>query len=174
MIQKISFLFIPLILLFSIGYSIVKKNNAYDSFLKGVKETLPLFLDIFPSLLAMFLCVSLLKACGIIEDIKSFALVFFPKGEEIIDLTPMILFRPISGSASISCFDSLIKEFGPDSFIVKMASSIQGSTDTTVYVLALYFSYVNIKKWKHALKCGLMTDLVGIIVGIILSYIFFK
>ena len=174
MLNNISLIFVPLLVLFSIGYSYAKKNNAYSSFVNGVKDGLPLFKELFPSIIAMLLCVTLLKTCGIVDDIKSLLIRWIPRSETIIDLTPMILFRPISGSASIACFDAICKTLGPDSFTAKIAATIQGSTDTTIYILALYFGSVGITKWKHALKTGLLTDLVGIVVGIILAIVFFN
>ena len=172
--EKFSLIFIPLLVLFAVGYSFAKKNNAYNSFINGVKEGLPLFKELFPTIIGMLLCVTLLKSCGIIDDLKLLLTSFIPKSEAIIDLTPMILFRPISGSASIACFDTICKTLGPDSLTAKIASTIQGSTDTTIYILALYFGTVKVTKWKHALKTGLLTDLVGIVVGIVLALIFLK
>ena len=160
--------------LFAVGYSFAKKNNAYNSFVNGVKDGLPLFKELFPTIIGMLLCVTLLKSCGIIDDLKLLLTSFILKSEAIIDLTPMILFRPISGSASIACFDTICKTLGPDSLTAKIASTIQGSTDTTIYILALYFGTVKVTKWKHALKTGLLTDLVGIIIGIVLALIFLK
>lgn len=172
--EKFSLIFIPLLVLFAVGYSFAKKNNAYNSFVNGVKDGLPLFKKLFPTIIGMLLCVTLLKSCGIIDDLKLLLTSFIPKSEAIIDLTPMILFRPISGSASIACFDTICKTLGPDSLTAKIASTIQGSTDTTIYILALYFGTVKVTKWKHALKTGLLTDLVGIVVGIVLALIFLK
>lgn len=172
--EKFSLIFIPLLVLFAVGYSFAKKNNAYNSFVNGVKDGLPLFKELFPTIIGMLLCVTLLKSCGIIDDLKLLLTSFIPKSEAIIDLTPMILFRPISGSASIACFDTICKTLGPDSLTAKIASTIQGSTDTTIYILALYFGTVKVTKWKHALKTGLLTDLVGIIIGIVLALIFLK
>ncbi len=172
--EKFSLIFIPLLVLFAVGYSFAKKNNAYNSFVNGVKDGLPLFKELFPTIIGMLLCVTLLKSCGIIDDLKLLLTSFIPKSEAIIDLTPMILFRPISGSASIACFDTICKTLGPDSLTAKIASTIQGSTDTTIYILALYFGTVKVTKWKHALKTGLLTDLVGIVVGIVLALIFLK
>ncbi len=174
MASKISLIFIPLLVLLAIGYSLAKKNNAYSSFIKGVEEGLPLFKELFPSIIAMLLCVTLLKSCGLIDDIKSVMMKWIPQSETIIDLTPMILFRPISGSASIACFDAICKTLGPDSFTAKIAATIQGSTDTTIYILALYFGSVGVTKWKHALKTGLLTDVVGIVIGIVLAVIFLR
>lgn len=172
--EKFSLVFIPLLVLFAVGYSFAKKNNAYNSFVNGVKDGLPLFKELFPTIIGMLLCVTLLKSCGIIDDLKLLLTSFIPKSEAIIDLTPMILFRPISGSASIACFDTICKTLGPDSLTAKIASTIQGSTDTTIYILALYFGTVKVTKWKHALKTGLLTDLVGIVVGIVLALIFLR
>lgn len=173
MASKISLIFIPLLVLLAVGYSLAKKNNAYSSFVKGVFEGLPLFKELFPSVIAMLLCVTLLKTCGLIDDIKSLMMKWIPQSETIIDLTPMILFRPISGSASVACFDAICKTLGPDSLTAKIAATIQGATDTTIYILALYFGSVGVTKWKHALKTGLLTDAVGIVVGIVLALLFF-
>ena len=129
--NKVSLIFIPLLILFVIIYSFKKKNNAYDSFLRGSKEGLNLFSEVFPSVLGMLLCVTLLKSCGIIEDIKNILIRFIPGLTDFVDITPMIMFRPISGSASIAVLDQICAG-GPDSFACKMASTIQGSTDTTI------------------------------------------
>ena len=171
--NSFSLIFIPLLIIFIIIYSFIKKNNAYNSFLKGTKEGLNLFSEVFPSVLGMLLCVTLLSACGLIEDIKLLLSKILPGLVEFIEVIPMVLFRPISGSASIAVLDQICSG-GPDSFACKMASTIQGSTDTTIYVLSLYFTTVGISKWKHALKVGLLADVIGIGVGILLSLIFLK
>ena len=171
--NNISLICIPLLVLLTILYSIKKKNNAYTSFMKGTKEGLNLFNEVFPRVLGMLLCVTLLNTCGIIEDLKILLTKFLPGFNDFIDITPMVLFRPISGSASVAVLDQICAG-GPDSFSCKMASTIQGSTDTTIYVLSLYFTTVGITKWKHALKVGLLADVIGIGVGIFLSFIFLK
>ncbi|MBE6143398.1 MAG: spore maturation protein [Erysipelotrichaceae bacterium] len=171
--NSFSLIFIPLLIIFIIIYSFVKKNNAYNSFLKGTKEGLNLFSEVFPSVLGMLLCVTLLSACGLIEDIKLLLSKILPGLVEFIEVIPMVLFRPISGSASIAVLDQICSG-GPDSFACKMASTIQGSTDTTIYVLSLYFTTVGVSKWKHALKVGLLADVIGIGVGILLSLMFLK
>ena len=171
--NKVSLIFIPILILFVIIYSIYKRNNAYSSFLKGSKEGLSLFTEVFPSVLGMLLCVTLLSACGLIEDVKSLLVNIIPGFSEFIEITPMVLFRPISGSASIAVLDRICSG-GPDSFACKMASTIQGSTDTTIYVLSLYFTTVGITKWKHALHVGLLADVIGISIGILLSFLFLK
>ena len=121
----------------------------------------------------MVMAVSLLKSCGILKDLAALLGRIFPSANLIADLTPMVIFRPISGSASIAALSSICAS-DADSLSCKIASTIQGSTDTTIYVLALYFSSVGITKWKHALPVGLFADFVGMSIAIILGLLFFR
>ena len=139
----------------------------------GAKEGMGLIKEIFPTLLAMLSIITLLRASGMISDLGEFLYRSLNLDKSSSELIPLILFRPISGSASISVFSSVCKEYGPDSMVCKVGSVIQGSTDTTLYVLSLYFSSIGIVKWKHSLKSGLIADFVGISVGVILSILFF-
>ena len=166
-----SLIFIPLPIIFIIIFSIIKRKNAYSSFIKGSKEGLNFFKEVFPSILAMLFCVTLLKSSGLIEDISKLISKIFPGINNFIEIIPMIIFRPVSGSASVAVLDSICKN-DVDGIACKMASTIQGSTDTTIYVLCLYFTSVGVTKWKHALKVGLFADIVGISVGIILTLVF--
>jgi len=166
-----SLLFIPILIIFVIAFSIFKKKNAYQSFIDGSREGLDLFKEVFPSILAMLLCVKLLKSSGLINDAALILSRLVPTLGDYTEIVPMVLFRPISGSASIAVLDSICQT-DADSFVCKMASTIQGSTDTTIYVLALYFTSVGVTKWKHALKVGLFADIVGITIGILLSFLF--
>lgn len=168
-----SLIFIPILVLFVIVYSLIKKNNAYNSFIRGSKDGLKLFAEVFPSIIAMLFCVKLLKTSGIISDISLLMGRVIPGLNQYTEIVPMVLFRPISGSASVAVLDSICKE-NADGFVCKMASTIQGSTDTTIYVLALYFTSVGVTRWKHALKVGLLADAAGITMGIILSILFLK
>lgn len=168
-----SLLFIPLLVLLIVIFSIVKKKNAYHSFIKGTREGLSLFTEVFPSIMAMLLCVNLLKASGLIQDISAVIGNLVSGLDRYTEIVPMILFRPVSGSASVAVLDSICKT-DANGFVCKMASTIQGSTDTTIYVLALYFTSVGVTKWKHALKVGLFADVVGITIGILLSVLFLK
>jgi spore maturation protein B len=169
--NNISLIFIPLFILFVILYSLYKKNNAYNSFIKGTKEGLSLFKEVFPSVCAMLLAVTLLKNCGLIDDLKNIVNSYIPYTNLFSDILPMVIFRPISGSASIALLDQICSS-GGDSFSCKVASTIQGSTDTTIYVLSLYFTSVGITKWKHALQVGLLADAIGITSGILLAVLF--
>ena len=169
---SVSYFIIPFILVFTLIIASIKKINAYDSFLKGAKEGMGLVIEVFPTLLATLGIVGVLRGCGIISDFGSLIANVFNIDKSSSELIPLILFRPISGSASIRVFSSVCSEYGADSLVCKVGSVIQGSTDTTLYVLSLYFSSIGVTKWKHALKSGLIADVVGIGIGIILSIVF--
>jgi len=174
MLAKISLFMIPLLIVVALILSWIKKKKPYDSFIKGTKEGLGLFKEVFPSVLAMLFAVTMLRSCGLLEDLSQLLQKVFTQANLIADITPMLIFRPISGSASIATLSNICTTSGADSLSCKIASTIQGSTDTTLYVLALYFSSVGITKWKHALQVGLFADFVGMGAGIILALIFLQ
>ena len=151
-------------------YAVLKKKDAYTSFTAGAKEGLALFTDIFPGLLAMMLAVSLLRNTGLFTLLGTCLQPIF--NGIPIDVFAMSLFRPISGGASMAIMIDIFKTSGVDSLAGKMASVIQGSTDTTLYVISLYFSTVGITKIKNALWIGLFADFVGISVAVILVQLF--
>ena len=152
---------------------LIKRKNCYDSFVNGVEESFPLIKEIFPSLMAMVVAVNLLRTCGFIEDLSAFLSSRFNKANYFIELLPMIVFRPISGSASISVINNICTTHGPDSLLCRTVSAIQGSTDTTFYVIALYYSSIGVKKYRHTLVTGLLADVIGIFSAITLTLLMF-
>lgn len=173
MFNTISFLVVPILVLLTIGLAIKKKVNGYDTFLVGVKEGMGLFVEVFPTLIATVTAVAILRGSGFVSDIGNMVKDLFKVNGELVEIIPMVLFRPISGSASMSVFNSICSVNGADSFLCKTSAVIQGSTDTTLYVLSLYFSSIGVTKWKHSLKAGLIADVAGIAIGLMLSVIFF-
>ena len=170
----ISIVILPLIVLSIILYGYKKKINIYDSFLKGVLEGLKTSVSIFPNIIAMIFAVNLLISSGFIEYIFSFLTPTLDKFNLSTDILSMAFFRPISGNASLAIMNNIFEVFGPDSLMGRLASTLQGSTDTTFYVLALYFGSVGIKKTRYALGVGLFADFVGMILAFVLVYLFFK
>lgn len=169
----VSKLIIPLFILTIIFYGLIKKINIYDSFLNGAKEGLTTCYNIFPSIIAMVFAVNIFLNSNFLEHLFSFLIPILSKINLPIDILPMAVLRPISGTASLSIMNDIFTKYGPDSFVGLLASTIQGSTDTTIYVLALYFSSIKITKTRHALINGLFADLVGIIISfIVVSLIF--
>lgn len=173
MVSAISFMIVPILILITVFLAIKKKVKGYDKFLLGVKDGMSLFKEVFPTLIAMVSAVAILRGSGFISDVGELLKEVFKINGDAVELVPMILFRPISGSASMTVFNSVCAANGADSFLCRTSAIIQGSTDTTLYVLSLYFSSIGVTKWKHSLKAGLIADAVGITVGIILSIIFF-
>ena len=170
----ISIIILPLIVLSIIIYGYRSKINIYESFLNGVLEGLKTVLKIFPNLLAMIFAVNILIRSGFINYISSFLNPILSKYNLSTEIVSMSLFRPISGTASLAILNDILKVFGPDSFMGRLASTIQGSTDTTFYVLALYFGSIGIKKTRYALPVGLFADLIGIITSFLIVYFFFR
>lgn len=169
----LSIIILPLIVLIIVIYGYKKKINIYDSFLRGVLEGLKTSVSIFPNMIAMIFAVNLLMSSGFIEYIFSFLTPFLDKYNLSSDILSMAFFRPISGNASLAIMNNIFENFGPDSLMGRLASTLQGSTDTTFYVLALYFGSVGIKKTRYALGVGLFADCIGIIMAFVLVYLFF-
>lgn len=159
-------------MLFIIVYS-YRKVDIYESFIDGVKESYPMFKSLFPNLLAMILGVNILVNSGFLNMIIYMFSWLFELINVSSNILPIALIRPISGSASLAFLSNIYEVNGPDSLIGYMASIMQGSTDTTFYILTLYFGSVGIKKIRHALFSGLCADLIGIIASIVISKILF-
>ena len=166
----VSKLIIPIFILIIIFYGLIKKVDIYNSFLKGAKEGLVTCYNIFPSILAMVFAVNVFLNSNFLHSVFSFIL---DNHNIPIDIIPMAILRPISGTASLSIMNDIFIKYGPDSFVGLLASTIQGSTDTTIYVLALYFSSIKVTKTGHALINGLFADLVGIVVSFIVVSLLF-
>ena len=164
---------IPIIVLLIIIYGFIKKVDLYESFLKGVIEGIKMIYKIFPTIFTMMIAVQVLINSNFITNLTNILapllnLIRFPK-----ELLTLALLRPISGTSSLVVMNNLLKVYGPDSYIGRIASIIQGSTDTTIYILGLYFSTFGIKKTKYALIAGLFADLCAIVLSIMIVKIFF-
>ena len=166
--NKISNLIIPIMVLSVVIYGIYKKINIYDVFIEGAKESFEMIFTIFPYLLGMMLAINLFLHSNFLEIISNFISPVLDLIGIPFDIVPMAIMRPISGSSSLAILNNIYTDFGPDSFIGRLASTIQGSTDTTFYVLTLYFGSIGIKKIRYSLMAGLFADLIGIIASIII------
>ena len=171
--MTISVLIIPLLLILALVLAIIKKKDAFNAFCNGALEGVKLSKEIIPSIIAMISAVIILKSSGIIDDISIFIGKWFSNSKLVSEITPMVFFRPISGNASLAILNSICK-VDPDSLECISASLIQGSTDTTFYVIALYFSSIKITKWRHTLGAALFADFVGILLALIFAFIVFS
>ena len=164
---------IPSIVIFILIYGFIKKIDIYDEFIDGVKEGISLCFKIFPTMFAMMICVNVVLKSNIINDISnslSSILSFFNYSRELV---PLAIMRPISGSSSLIIMDNILRINGPDSFVGRVASVLQGSTDTTIYIISLYFSSVGIKKIRYSLIVGLLADLSAVIISYFVIKILF-
>ena len=161
----ISDLVLPLIVFFVIVYGVLKKVSVYDVFIEGAKESFDMILKLFPCLLAMIFFFFLFVKSNIVANLFSF-ISFIPN-----ELIPLIITRPISGTSSLAILTTIYESFGPDGFVGTLASYIQGTTDTTFYILTLYFGSVGIKKIRYSLWAGLFADLCSIIISILVAYL---
>jgi spore maturation protein SpmA len=165
-VGAVSLLSIPFLLSAFPLYAALRRVKVYEEFVDGAKEGFDVAIRIIPYLVAMLVAVGMFRAAGGI-DLLSRALspvlnlVGFPT-----DLLPMVLVRPLSGSGSLGFFTELVKQFGPDSLIARMAGTIYGSTETTFYVLAVYFGAVGIKRTRHAVLAGLTADFVSVVMAV--------
>lgn len=167
MFKIICDLILPLLVLFVVAYGATKKNNVYDNFTEGAKQSFDIALSMFPCMLAMIFGINIIIESGFIDFFFNFFSGFFSKLHIPTPILPMAIMRPISGSSALAMLNNIFMNYGPDSLIGRIASVIQGSTDTTLYVLTIYFGSIGIKKIKYAMYVGLISDLIGIITAII-------
>ena len=164
LIQAVSTIAIPFFIFVFIGYGVIKKVKVYEHFVEGAKEGFNIAIKIIPYLVAMLVAIAIFRAGGAMDNwlIPVLRIVTDPIGMPA-EALPMALMRPLSGSGSLGVMAEIIAVHGPDSFIGILVSTFFGSSETTFYVLAVYFGAVNIKNTRHALAAGLMADVAGML-----------
>lgn len=170
-INFVSNLAMPLIILMIVIYGLKEKNKVFDTFLEGAKEGIETTVSIFPTLIGLFVAIGALRNSGILDLIINFvnpilSVIHFPS-----ELMPLAMLRPISGSSSIAVATDIMKNCGVDSQVGIMASTIMGSTETTLYTIAIYTSCVKIKKTRFILVAALVADIVGILASVVICQI---
>ncbi len=164
---------LPCIVVVILIYGAFKGTDVFSEFLNGAKKGFNIILNITPSLIALIFAINILKAsggldilCSILSPITAF--LGIPK-----ELSPLTILSPISGSGSLTYFESILKEFTPDSFIGRCASVMMGSTETTFYTMTIYYSSVGIKKSRHTLPSALCADYTSFILSSKMVKLFF-
>lgn len=168
MINYLSTVAIPMIILLIIVYGLIEKNKVYDTFLEGAKEGVQVVVNIFPTLIGIFLAVSALRSSGIIDLIINLIKPVIEILKIPAEIMPLALLRPISGSASMAVATDILSKHGVDSVIGLIASTIMGSTETTFYTIALYTSAVGIKKIRYVLAAALIADITGMLISVVI------
>lgn len=167
LVNTVSLLAVPLILTFFPLYAMLRGIKVYEEFVEGAKEGFQVALRIIPFLVAMLMAVFMFRGSGGLDLLTGglgpwLAAVGFPA-----DLLPMTLMRPLSGSGTMAMFSEVVAHFGPDSLIARTAGTIFGSTETTFYVVAVYFGSVAVRRTRHAIAAGLIADSVGVVASVV-------
>jgi spore maturation protein SpmA len=164
-----------LVVIFIFG-AIHKGINAYEAFIDGAKEGFQTAITIIPYLVAMLVAIGVFRASGALDlltDLARYLTSLFMLDDRFIDALPTALMKPFSGSGARAMMIDTMKTLGADSFAGRLSSIVQGSTETTFYVLAIYFGAVGIKNIRHAVACGIIADFAGIMAAIFVAYWFF-
>ncbi|MFN3628702.1 MAG: nucleoside recognition domain-containing protein [Casimicrobiaceae bacterium] len=159
-----------------LAFGLARRINVYEAFIEGAKEGVQTALTILPYLVAMLVAISVLRNSGVLDlAVAGFAWFFGWLGlaTDWVAALPTALMKPISGSGARAMFIDAMKTYGVDSFVGRLASVLQGATDTTLYIIALYFGTVGVTKVRYGLAFGLLADLAGIVAAIFVAYLFF-
>lgn len=164
------------IIILFIGAGLLKKVNVYDAFIEGAKDGFQTAVRIIPYLVAILVAVGVFRTSGamdlMIQGIK-WCVEQCGLNTDFVGALPTAFMKPLSGSGARGLMLEAMKNYGPDSFVGRLSCVFQGSTDTTFYVLAVYFGSISVRYTRHALACGLLADLAGVIAAIAICYIFF-
>jgi len=175
-IAEVSRWAIPLFLLLVPVVAYLRKVKVYEVFVSGAEGGFWTAIKIIPFLVGMLVAINVFVDSGAMEILAYLlkpVLNFFGLRQELTQVIPLGIMRPLSGSGALGLATQLINEFGADSFLGRLASTMQGSTDTTFFVITIYFGSVGIKKYRYALKLGLIADITGLIASIyIVSKVF--
>jgi spore maturation protein B len=157
---------IPLMIVFFPLYGLMRRVPVYEVFVEGARDGFNVAVRIIPYLVAILFAVNMFRASGAMDLLqeslrKPLGWIGVPP-----EILPMAIVRPLTGGGSVGVLGDMIKQYGPDSLIVKMAATLYGSSETTFYVIAVYFGAVNIRKTRHALPAGLIADAAGVILAV--------
>ncbi len=173
MINTISVWILPAILLIILIVAVIKKVPVYEAFIEGAKDGVQVSINIVPYLVAIIVAVSMFRASGAIELISTILAPLLTKIHLPADVIPLTIVRSLSGSASLGVFADIAHSHPVDSYTTRLSAIMLGSSETTFYVLAVYFGSVGIKKYRYALITGLLADFIGIVAAITVANIFF-
>ncbi len=170
---NISLYILPLMILGILLAGFIKKVPVYEEFIEGAKDGFKVSISIIPYLVAIIVGISMFKASGAIDLITASAGGLLEKLSVPVDIIPIMITRSLSGSATLGLFSDIVSTHGADSYIAKLAAVMVGSSETTFYVLAVYFGSIGIKKYRYALLTGIIADITGIVLAILVARVFF-
>lgn len=157
---------LPVILIVILTTGLFKKVPLYETFTDGAKDGFKVAVNIIPYLVAIIVGISMFRASGIIEMLTTFLQPFLSHFNIPADSIPIMFVRSLSGSAALGIFSDIANNLGPDNYATKLSAIIVGSSETTFYVLAVYFGAIGITKIRYALLVGLLADFIGIVAAV--------
>ena len=170
-----SILILGAIMVFIIS-GVKKKLNVYNSFIEGAKNGFHVAVSLIPYCVAILAAVGVFRASGALDMLQKWmkaGVEYFGLNSDFVAAVPVALMKPLNGSGARGMMLECFETYGPDSFVGHLASILQGSTDTTFYILAIYFGSVGIRKYRYSVTCGLLADLAGMVAAVMFSYFFF-
>lgn len=173
MFEKISLSILPIFVLLILLAGIIKKVPIYEEFVEGAKDGFKVSVSIIPYLVALIVAISMFRASGALDWITSVFNFALNKFLIPADIVPIMFTRSLSGSATLGLFAELASKNGADSFVTLMAAIMVGSSETTFYVLSVYFGSIGIKKFRYAVLTGIIADITGIVLAILVARLFF-
>ena len=172
-INILSISIIPAIILTILVHGLIKKVNSYEAFIEGASEGFNIAVKIIPYLVAIMVAVAMFRASGVLGTIQNALSPILETLKIPLDTVIIMLTRSLSGSATLGVLSDIVSTNGADSYASKLASVIVGSSETTFYVLTVYFGAIGIKKYRYAILTGISADIIGIIMAIIVARVFF-
>ena len=173
MIDVISLWALPVIIFVILTMGLFKKVPIYEEFTEGAKDGFKVAINIIPYLVAIIVGVSMLRASGVIDSLANIFAPLLNKFMVPVEALPVMIVRSLSGAATLGLFSDIAHHFGPESYATKLCAVIVGSSETTFYVLAVYFGSVGIKKFRYAMLTGIIADIIGVVAAIIVCSYFF-
>lgn len=173
MLEKFSLAILPLMILIILSVGILKKVPVYEEFVEGAKSGFKLSISIIPYLIALIVAISMFRASGALDYLTNILAPVLNLLKIPTDIVPIMFTRSLSGSATLGLFSELASANGAEAFITKLAAIMVGSSETTFYVLSVYFGAVGIKKFRYALLTGVIADITGIVLAILVARMFF-
>jgi len=165
---------VPVFLLLAFGMAFWNKTAAFDDFAEGARDGIKSVIAIIPNLVGMIVGTKVFLASGIVDTLAELVAPVLNLFNIEAATLPLMILRPLSGSASLSYASELIQVHGPDSLIGRLTSVIQGSSDTTIYIITIYLAAVGIRNMRHALKLGLIVDVISLVLAALFVGIFFS
>ena len=173
MIEKTSLYILPLIILLILSFGVIRKVPIYEEFVNGAKDGFKVSITIIPYLVALIVAISMFRASGALDWLAYIISPLLANLNIPSDIVPIMFTRSLSGSATLGLFSELASTNGAEAYITKLAAVMVGSSETTFYVLSVYFGAIGIKKFRYAILTGIMADIIGIVLAILVSRWFF-